>query len=110
MNTNDPIDLDNPKTLSDAISLIFKATREHECLTLADVLFRLNRAQVNTNPQEVKSLLSVLASGENRRIGALNAPDGSGLVGYEWLGNPRSQSEQTNALKAVLHMDKTFCI
>jgi hypothetical protein len=98
--------IDNPKTLSDAILLIIKATRERECITASDVVNRLARLQVLADPRSVESILTHLASGKNRRINAWNATDGSGLVGYEWLGNPRSQSERTNALKAVVNMDK----
>ena len=97
--------LDNPKTLTDAILLVIKATRDRECITASDVVSRLGQMQVAAKPRSVATILSRLASGRERLIDAWRSPvDGS--VGYEWRGSPRSRSEQMSALKAIVGMNK----
>lgn len=94
---------DNPKTLTDAILLVLKATREMECITASDVVSRLTEMQIDAPPRSVATILSRLY--KERRIDSyLDRPGGS-LVAYQWRG-PRTKSDAFNAKRTLAELGK----
>ena len=99
------IDLDNPKTLTDAVLLVIKS--RPGAVLATDVVGHLRQwwNGFPFKPQSVESILANHASQWERLIDGRNSkPDGSGIPAYEWR-EPRTQGEMRKARKSVVDMN-----
>ncbi len=91
-------DAERPKTLTDAILLVVKGTRERESIMASDIVGRLEQMGVDAEPRSVATILSRL-----HKEGRINSWKMHNSVGYEWKG-VRTKSDSLNALKALAEM------
>lgn len=93
---------DNP-SLTDAILLAVKSSREMECLTAAQVVQILQNMNIDAKPRSVATILSRLFK-EGRLNSYLDKPFGS-VAGYEWKG-ARTKDETLAAKRALAQIGK----
>ena len=98
------IDLENPKTLADAVLEALKAIPGFEqSLTAAEVQQYLEKFQLRANLGKIETTLAHLAKGPNRFI---DERVGNGVLVYYWRGPERNRQEQTLARDRLKGMDK----
>jgi predicted transcriptional regulator len=103
------IDLENPKTLVDALLLVIKASEDGESQPASEFAKRLAQllGGLPVKQEVIEWLLSDLANRPDRLIGAYRSALGeSGYPVYHWLGNRRTKAEQTAARKAVVGINQ----